>query len=356
MKNIVLRRNIRRIAAAAAAAAMCFLTACGGGGTDQSASGAASAQNAAGSEGEAGLKKATLLLDWTPNTNHTGIYAARELGYFEEEGIDLDIQLPYDGTATQLVATGKGEFGISNTDDTLYAVSLEDPMPVKSIAAVIQYNTSGFVSLKEEGINSPADWAGKTYGGYGGSTEEKIVRTIAAENGVDPDSIRFIDLGASDTLTALKTDIDFIWVFEAAELISLDEQGVEYNYIPVRDYGEEFNYYAPVIIVNTDAAEKDPEMVKAFLKAATKGYQYAIDNPDEAARILLEAEPGLDEYIVTKGQEYLADKYAKDAPVWGWQEEKVWSRYAKFLFDNGLIEREADVSDAFTTEYTPLPG
>ncbi len=309
--------------------------------------------NASAETGGEGLKKITLLLDWTPNTNHTGIYTARDLGYYEEAGLEVDIQLPYDGTATQLVGAGKGDFGISNTDDTLYADTLEDPMPVTSIAAVIQHNSSGFVSLKEAGIESPADWGGKTYGGFGLSTEEKIVKTIAAEHGVDPETIHFVDLGNTDTLTSLQNEIDFIWVFEATELISLDKQEVEYNYIPVRECGEAYDYYTPVVIVNTDAAAKDPEMVRDFLEATSRGYEYASDNPEEAAELLLKAEPDLDEYIIKNGQVYLAERYAQDAPRWGWQEEEVWKRYADFLFDNGLIEREADMTKVFTTEYLP---
>lgn len=359
MRKRTVSEKLKILTAAAAVVSLCFLTACGSdagsaSGESQTA-GAESASASSGDEPAAETKKVTMLLDWTPNTNHTGIYAAKELGYYEEAGLDVSIELPYDGTATQLVGAGKGDFGISNTDDALYARSLEDPMPVKSVAAVIQHNTSGFVSLKEEGIESPADWAGKTYGGYGGTTEELIVRKIASDNGVDPDSIRFVDLGNSDTLSALKNEIDFIWVFEAAELVSLDKQDVEYNYIPVRDQDEEFDYYTPIIIVNTDVADKDPEMVKAFMEATAKGYEYAIENPEDAAKILLSAEPDLDEYIVTEGQNYLAERYAKDAPQWGWQEEEVWARYADFLYENGLIEREAEPGSLFTNEYLPEP-
>ena len=273
--------------ALASVLAVGLMTACGSAGN----SGAqASGQDETGA-GDASLKQVTMILDWTPNTNHTGIYVAKELGYYEEAGLDVSIELPSDGTGTQLVGAGKGDFGIGNTEDVINAISLDDPMPVESVAAIIQHNTSGFVSLKEEGIESPADWSGKTYGGYGGSTEEKIVRTIAENNGVDPDSIKFVTLGDSDTLTSLKKDIDFIWVFEAAELISLDNQGVEYSYLPVREYGEAFDYYTPCLIVNTNVAGKDPEMVKAFVNATAKGYEYAIGNPEEAAKILLEAEP-----------------------------------------------------------------
>lgn len=298
-------------------------------------------------------EKVTVLLDWTPNTNHTGLYVAKELGYYEEAGLEVDIQVPYEATATQLLAVGKGEFGISNTEDTLSAISLDDPMPVQSIAAIIQHNTSGFVSLKETGITSPADWEGKTYGGYGGTLEEKVVRYIAEENGVDPDSIQFVTLGNSDTMTSLQNGIDFIWVFEAAELVNLQKEGVEYDYLPVRDCGEAFDYYTPVLDVNTDFADKNPQAVKEFLAATARGYEYAMEHPEEAAGILMEAVPELDETIVTEGQKYLSERYAADAPQWGWQEEKVWQNYADFMKESGMLENEIDIHAAFTTEYLP---
>ena len=345
-----LKKKMKTFAAAAAVLSMCLITGCGGasGGNGESAGNSASSGDSAGE-----LKKVTLLLDWTPNTNHTGLYVAQEQGYFEEEGLDVDIEMPYNGTATQLVGAGKGDFGISNTDDTVYAVTLDDPMPVKSIAAVIQHNTSGFVSLKEKGIESPADWGGKTYGGFGGAAEEMVVRTIAEQNGVDPDTISFVVLGESDILTSLQRDIDFMWVFESTELVNLDRLGAEYNYIPIREQAEEFDYYTPVIIVNTDFADKDPEAVSAFLSAASKGYDYAAEHPGEAADILLAAEPELDKDIVKEGQEYLSVRYAQGAPQWGWQEEEVWSRYADFLFDNGLIENKAETANVYTNEYLP---
>lgn len=336
------KKKAAAVLAAAAAASMLLMTACGGSGT-----------GSADSTDAADAKHVTMLLDWTPNTNHTGLYVARDLGYYEEAGLDVEIQIPAEETATQLVAVGKGDFGVGNTEDTLHAISLEDAMPVVSVAAIIQHNTSGFVSLKESGITSPADWEGKTYGGFGGTTEEQIVRSIAADNGVDPDSIRFVDLGDSDTLTALQKDIDFIWVFEAAELLGLEQQGVDYNYLPVRECSEAFDYYTPVLIANTNLADKDPELVNAFVQATARGYEYAIEHPQEAAEILLAAEPELDEYLVTEGQEYLSERYAKDAPQWGWQDEAVWKRYADFLYQNGLLEHEVDVNTAFTNEYLP---
>ena len=341
-KNLILRSFL---AAAAYAICLCLLALCGTGYVTW----------AAESSDQDSLKEVTLLLDWTPNTNHTGIYAAQELGYYEEAGLKVNIQVPNESTATQLVGVGKAEFGISNTDDVLHAVSLDDPMPIISIAAVIQHNTSGFVSLKDRQITSPAEWAGKTYGGYGGTTEEQIIRYIAQEYGADPDSIRFIMLGNSDVLTSLQNEIDFMWVFEAAELIGLDLEGADYQYLPVRDYGDAFDYYTPVLIANTDVCAQDPDMVKAFLAATARGYEYAAAQPEAAADILLKAVPELNEDLVRQGQAYLAERYAQDAPQWGWQEEAVWEQYSEFLYENGLIDNEVVTGTAFTTEYLPQP-
>jgi ABC-type nitrate/sulfonate/bicarbonate transport system substrate-binding protein len=307
----------------------------------------------AGETARAGLRKATMMLDWVPNTSHTGLYVAKALGYYEEAGLDVDIiQLP-SGAADQLVAAGQGDFGTGTVEETIYARSQDEPLPIIGIAAIIQHNTSGFLSLKEEGIKSPRDWGGKTYGGWGSASEEVIIKYIAEKNGVDFSTIRFINIGFDDVQTALRGEIDFVWVWESIEVINFEKQGLEYDYLPHKDMGEAFDFYTPILIANENTVRNDPDFVRAFVTATAKGYDYAIDNPEAAAKILLEAAPELDDYIVTEGQKYLATRFAQDAPQWGWMEEEVWERYAKLVYDNGLIKRLPDVKKAFTTEFLP---
>jgi ABC-type nitrate/sulfonate/bicarbonate transport system substrate-binding protein len=306
-----------------------------------------------GETGGTEIRKATVLLDWVPNTNHTGLYVAKALGYYKEVGLDLNIIQPPEGAADQLVAAGQGEFGIGTEEGTIYARSQNDPLPIIGIAAILQHNTSGFISLKEDGIKSPRDWGGKTYGGWGSPSEELIIKHIAEKNGVDFNTIKFINLGADDVQTALRGEIDFVWVFEATEIINFEKLGLEYNYLPIRDMEDAFDYYTPLLIANENIAKNDPDFVRAFVTATAKGYEYAINNPEEAAKILLEAVPELDDYIVTEGQKYLSTRYAQDAPQWGWQKEEVWERYAKLMYANGLITKYPDVKEAFTTEFLP---
>jgi len=113
------------------------------------------------------LKEVTLVLDYVPNTNHTGFYVAQEKGYFKEEGLKVNIIEPGDdSTSAVLVAANKGEFGVSYQEDVTYARTAEEVLPIKAIATIIQHNTSGFVSLKKENIKSPKDFEGKVYAGW----------------------------------------------------------------------------------------------------------------------------------------------------------------------------------------------
>ena len=130
------------------------------------------------------LQKVTLMLDYTPNTNHTGIYVAKDKGYYKEEGIDLDIVQPSDGNSSTLVATGQAQFGVSYQEDVTYALTKEkDPLPITAIATIIQHNTSGFASPASKNIKTPKDFEDKTYGGWGSPSEEAIVKLAMEKNG-----------------------------------------------------------------------------------------------------------------------------------------------------------------------------
>ena len=117
------------------------------------------------------LQKVTIVLDWVPNTNHTGIYIAKENGYYDDEGLEVDIIQPSEGGSADLIAAGKGEFGISYQEQVTYARTADNPLPVVAIAAIIQHNTSGFASPAEKNIKTPADFEGKKYGGWGSPME-----------------------------------------------------------------------------------------------------------------------------------------------------------------------------------------
>ncbi|MFB6465665.1 ABC transporter substrate-binding protein [Cytobacillus sp. Hz8] len=297
------------------------------------------------------LKKVTVVLDWTPNTNHTGLYVAKAKGYFEQEGLDVDIIQPGEAGADQLVASGKAEFGVSYQEGVTLARI--QGVPLVSIAAVIQHNTSGFASPVAKNIKSPKDFEGHTYGGWGSPIEKSVITSLMEQEHADVKKVDIINIGDTDFFTAVKRDIDFAWIYYGWTGIESELRGEKLNMIYLTDYSKKLDYYTPVLTSNEKMIKEKPETVKAFMKAAAKGYKYAIKNPDDSAQILIKAAPDLNENLVKKSQEWLSPKYQDDAKEWGYQSKEVWDNYATWMYDHGLLEKKLDSEKAFTNEFLP---
>ncbi|WAW15796.1 ABC transporter substrate-binding protein [Peptostreptococcus equinus] len=298
------------------------------------------------------LQKVKLVLDYTPNTNHTGIYVAKEKGFYKNQGLDVEIVQPSDGDADTLLATGKADFSISYQENVTYALTKEkDPLPIKAIATINQHNTSGFASPIAKNIKSPKDFEGKIYGGWGSPSEEAIIKLAMEKNGADFSKLKRVDIGQDDFLTATKKRIDFAWVFEGWDVVNAKLVNEKLNYLPIKDIDPALDYYTPVIATNNDNIKNDKEMVKKFMKATSDGYNYAIDNPKESADMLLKGAPELDKKLVYASQEFLSKQYKADAKKWGVMDKNVWENYAKFMKSNKLISKDLNVDDAFTNEF-----
>ncbi len=294
-----------------------------------------------------------LTLDWTPNTNHTGIYAAKELGYFAEEGLKVSVVQPSKTTSIQLTGTGRTEFGVSHQESV--SMARARGVPVVSIAAIIQNNTSGFAASAEEEISSVEDFAGHKFGGWGSELYNKIIQTVMQDVGADFSTVDFVNIGMTDFVTAARHDMaDFFWIFYGWQGIHAELEGLEFTYIPVAELSETFNYYTPVFIAGEKIIAKKPELVRKFLRAVTRGYEYAAKHPTESAEILLKHASELDRELVMESQEYLSDKYAEGVENWGVQKKVVWERFADWLFNNDLIDRKIEPEEAFTNEFLPI--
>lgn len=302
---------------------------------------------------ENGLEKVKLILDWTPNTNHTGFYVAKELGYYEELGLDVEIIQPSEGSSLQLIAAGKGDFAVSYQEDLTYAKTSDEPLPVKAIAAIIQHNTSGFASPKEKNIETVKDFEGKVYGGFGGPSERAILQAVMEKNGADFSKLTTVDVGSEDFFIATKNNIDFEWTFEGWTNISAKLRNFDINYIPLRELDERLDYYTPIIAASEKILSEKADMVSKFMEATTKGYEYAISNPEESAKILVKAVPEIDEVLAIESQKFLAGQYKADSVRWGEMKDSVWNNYTQFLLENNLIKENLEASEAYTNEFLP---
>jgi ABC-type nitrate/sulfonate/bicarbonate transport system substrate-binding protein len=298
-------------------------------------------------------EKITVVLDWVPNTNHTGIYTAKSLGYFKEENLIVDIIQPSEGGSADLIAAGKGEFGISYQEQVTYARTADEPLPVVAIAAIIQHNTSGFASPSDRNIKSPKDFEGRIYGGWGSPMEDAMLKGVMQKYGADFSRVEIVNIGASDFLTSVSKDVDFAWIFYGWDGIAAKLKDFPINFMLLQNLDSRLDFYTPVIIASEDTISRKPGLVKRFLRATQKGYDYAIKNPAEAAEILVKEVPGLDSSLIIASQEYLSSQYLADSAQWGHMKPEIWDTFSGWMFENNLITKKLDVQKAFTNEFLP---
>ena len=294
-------------------------------------------------------QKVTVLLDWFPNTNHTGLYVARQKGYFAKENLEVTILQPAEGGNGQVIAAGKADFGVSYQEDVTQARAAN--LPLVSIAAIIQHNTSAFASLAETNIKTVKDFEGKRYGGWGSPIEEAVIKSVMTEVGADYSKVKNITIGETDFFKTIGRDSDFQWIFYGWDGVEAKRRGIKLNTIMLKDLNPILDYYTPVIITNIDHVKNQKDLVSRFMKAVKAGYEFSIKNPGEAASILIKSAPELNPELVRQSQVYLSHEYQSDAKKWGIQKESVWKSYAQWLVDHKLLKKMINVKDAFTNEF-----
>lgn len=300
------------------------------------------------------LTKVSIVLDWTENTNHTGLFVARDLGYYKEAGLDVNIvKAPEDG-AEALVGAGRADFGISFQDFLANSWTADQPLPVTALAAIISHNSSGLLSLASENITRPKDLEGKKYATWDLPVEQATIKNVMEKDGGDFSKLKMIPYTMDDAIAGLASkQVDVVWVYYAWDGMAAKVKELKTNFINFAKINPDLDFYSPVIIGNNDFIAKHPETVKAFMAATAKGYKYAMENPDKAAEILVKAAPGLDIKLVKASQEWLKNEYQADAPYWGYIDKARWDRFYSWLADNKLMPKRLPSGFGFTNEFLP---
>ena len=292
----------------------------------------------------------TVMLDWVPNTNHTGLYVAQAQGLYNQHNLSVKIVEPGAGGVELAVASGAADFGISYQEQVTLARA--EGVPITSIAAVIQQNTSAFASPVDRRIRRPRHFEGMRYGAFGYGSERQVLTALMQCDGGDFSKIEFVDIGATDFFVAWERgDVDFIWIFEGWDGIKAQQRGVELDFIRLHENECVPNFYTPVIVTSEKMIVEKPDVVQRFTRAVKQGYDFAIREPQAAAEILIGATEGLDAGLVRQSQPWLSQRYAEGASRWGEQKQTIWSTYAKWLVDHGLLKRVINPANAFTNEF-----
>jgi ABC-type nitrate/sulfonate/bicarbonate transport system substrate-binding protein len=309
-----------RILAALVAALTLLLAACGGGGGEAAES-----------------EPIRVALDWTPNTNHTGLFVAQQEGWFRDAGLDVQF-LPYNNTSPDtLVSSGAAEFGVSFQDS--FTFSKAAGAEITSVMAVLQHwATQIAVRADRADITSPRDLDGKKYGGFGAAYEEPKMRAVIQEAG-GTGTFRTVVLGTAAYEALYAGEVDFTEPFIAWEGIEAELRGQPLKTFSYTDYGFP-DAYNVLLIGNAPWLQAHPELAARFVQAAQRGYQLAADDPARAAQLLMDANPGAftEPELVTRSQEMLAARYLRDENGRvGTQTLEKWTGYSGWVFDSGAL-------------------
>ncbi len=308
--------------------------------------------------GQADLTPVTMCLDWTPNTNHTGLYVAVAKGYYAEHGLDVTIVQPAEDSAAALCAAGKVDFAIEFQDTLAAAFAMDKPLGITAVAAILQHNTSGVLSRAGEGIDRPSGLAGKKYSTWNSPIELAMLQYVVEADGGDFSAVELIPNTITDEPAALAAkQTDAVWVFYGWGGINATVEGVASDYFAFADIDKVFDYYTPVLITGDQLIADNPELVEAFVDATAAGYEYAAANPQEAARILIEGDDtgslkGSEDLVYTS-QEWISQQYKADAAKWGLIDQERWDAFYAWLYDKDLIANKIPAGFGFSNDFLP---
>lgn len=300
--------------------------------------------------------KITLCLDWTPNTNHTGFFVADALGFYEQAGLEVEIVQPPEDGADLMVASGKAQFGISFQDTLAAAFAMQEPLEITTVAAILQHNTSGIITRKGEGGETPKGLEGKRYSTWNGAIELAMVESVMKNAGADFEKLELIPNVITNEAFALQNkETDAVWIYYGWSGVNCEMQGLEFDYFSFTDIDKAFDYYTPVIVGNNKFLSEKPDVAKAFLSATKKGYEYAAENPEASAEILVKGDTtgSLSSAIefVTESQKWISKEYISDADAWGVIDTERWDTFYNWLYEEKLIDKKLPSGTGFSNEY-----
>jgi putative hydroxymethylpyrimidine transport system substrate-binding protein len=302
------------------------------------------------SPGSAVATKVTVALDWYPWSNHSGLYLAKDRGYYSTEKLDVTIYVPSNPEdVLKLVGSGKDTLGISYETDVLFARA--EGVPVVSVAALVQQPLNSIMALKSSVITRPSQLQGKKVGTAGLPSDDAFLTTMMAADGADAKKAEVIGVGYDLLPALLGAKVDAIvggyWVHES---IVADLKGQPVNVMKVQDWGVP-PYYELVLVASDSTVKAQPDLLQRFVRATTKGYLDAHRDPKAALDSLFAAAPETDHELEQRGIALLAPLWLDDKGAFGNQTAERWRAYADWLKKQGLLKSEVDPAQAFTAQF-----
>lgn len=296
-------------------------------------------------EGQASFQ---LMLDFYPNPNHVPLYVAWELGYFAEEGVEVELLVPSDPSGpVKLVAARSVEMGL--TPQMNFLLAADEGLPLVAVAALIDGALGGLLSLREYGVEKLADLRGKRIGYSLEPLEPVLWRTMLASVGVQPGEYELVYTGISTVPALLSRAVDAIGAFRNYELLAVELMGREPVFFPQEDYGVP-NTYELLFVVHPALLEERGEEVRAVLRAVNRGLAYTLEHPEQAFALFVKAFPELDDELNRRSFQATLPLYARDLRH---DDPARWEAMVAFLYEAGMIRNPLPPSGLYTTSFLP---
>jgi ABC-type nitrate/sulfonate/bicarbonate transport system substrate-binding protein len=297
------------------------------------------------SDGDRPGKEATLLLDFTPNAVHSGLYLATEREYDEAEGVELEVRKPGASTdALKLLAAGRAEMAILDIHDL--GLARQQGRDIVGVMAFVQRPLAAV--LTQPSIRSPRDLEGERAGVSGLPSDEAVLRSVVAGDGGDPDEVRPVTIGFEAVKALLARRVAGVTAFWNVEGVALHERRPGIREFRVDDYGAP-SYPELVLCVTRETLQDDAPVIRATIKALQRGYDEAQRDPESAVAAMVAAEPGLDPASLAAQLDAVAPAFTAGVPVFGALRPGVLRRWARWDLRFGILSQRIDVERAFDT-------
>jgi len=313
----------RAVALLAAVLLLAGVAGCGGGGAEPG-----------------GPRGAALVLDFTPNAVHSGIYAAQGEGFYEDAGVALKIEQPGESTdAPKLLAAGRTDFAILDIHDL--GIAREKGLDLVGVMPIVQRPLAAVIAHGGDGVRRPRDLQGRTVGVTGLPSDEAVVDSEVSADGGDPAKVDEVTIGFNAVSALAAGKVDAATGFWNAEGVALQRQGVPVRIFKVDRYGAP-PYPELILTTSRHTLDSEPALVHSVVDATRRGYAFAEQQPAKALDDLLAADPALDRAEQqAQLQGLLPDLHP--APF----DPAVLREWAAWDLDHGLLQRPLDVEAAF---------
>lgn len=294
------------------------------------------------------MKKFTIALDWTANTNHTGFYVAKSQGFYEELGLDIIITTPevdnYSLTPAKKVVLGQADMALCPFESVVSYRTKATPFDAVAIATIFQEDVSAIASLAGSEIQRPADLDGKVYASYKARYEDEIVRQMIKNDGGSGDfKISYPEkLGIWDTI--LEGSSDATWIFRNWEGVRAENEGVALNLFKMSDFGVPYGY-SPVVLASKKSVSENEGDYARFLETTKKGYLFAQDNPADAVTCFAPFVAEQDKNINLLQSQKFTSSFYGTMKTWGVLDKHKVQQYLDWLVKNKLEESAFEVEE-----------